>query len=153
MTRTSLDFERANVLFNLGVVEAALGTARWGSGSELSDEALRAACGHFQYAAGAFEAAGKAAPSSAGGPGDLSSSTLHLLTALMLGQAQECFAAKLINDGRERALGPTVCIQVAECFDKAYSSFLLLQSQLPKKHAWADWEPHLRSKVRRVGEV
>lgn len=50
-TQTSLAFERAAILFNLGALESFEGA----SADRTTDEGLKKACKHFQVAAGYFE--------------------------------------------------------------------------------------------------
>jgi programmed cell death 6-interacting protein len=81
-TQTSLAFERAAILFNLGSLESFEGA----SCDRQSDDGLKKACKHFQVAAGYFEHVRNSMPEVANGmlTCDLTQSGCGLALQLML---------------------------------------------------------------------
>ncbi|KAJ1452044.1 BRO1-like domain-containing protein [Pelagophyceae sp. CCMP2097] len=107
--RGAVRLERVSTLYNLACAESAAGSALERS----SDRAIKAACRHFQRAAGLFEylrrsakAGGHRAAEAAWGAAapnddkadlrDLSPASLEMCAHLMLAQAQACFYEKAV---------------------------------------------------------
>ena len=126
----TLTFERANVLFNYGTLQAELGRTQWMAGQGCEDTCLKAALTAFRAAAGAFIKLAELAPS---GNGDMAAPALAVLPPLMLGQAQECFIAKALADNRKSSLvaksmkgGGGRRVTVINCFSYLFASLFFL---------------------------
>ena len=93
--------------------QAHLGKKFWDARAQGDETSIKAACIHFQNAAGAFLKAqelckeGKVA-----GDGDISLDALSILQQQMLGQAHECILTKALLGGRKSPLGPRIAFQV-----------------------------------------
>ena len=103
--------------------QAHLGKQFWDARAQGGEASIKAACIHFQNAAGAFLKAqelckeGKVA-----GEGDISLDALSILQQQMLGQAHECILTKALLGGRKSPLGPRIAFQVRR------AAFVLLSS-------------------------
>lgn len=102
-TLSSLKFERASILFNIGASAASQGATM----DQGSVEGLKAACKLFMQAAGAFDAVSEIGGQIRGARTfDLSSDGLRLASSLMLAQAQACFFQKAVLDRRSASAKP-----------------------------------------------
>ncbi|XP_020248980.1 ALG-2 interacting protein X [Asparagus officinalis] len=139
-TLSSIQFEKAAILFNLGAVYSQIAlSADRGKG-----EGIKVACNAFQAAAGAFgllketaslkvaAAGGGTVPESAG-----------MLERLMLAQAQECFFEKVIGDGKPPGLCSKVARQVGLYYEEAYAA---LNSAPLNQHFDRTWISHVQLK-------
>ena len=81
---TSIEFEKANVLYNMGCCCYSLAN---NSCKTTDGDSLKSAVQHFQNAAGAFQKASECATSSGVAKGDLDSNRLSHLVKLALGSA------------------------------------------------------------------
>jgi len=108
-TLSSIQFEKAAVLFNLGAVYSQIAL----SADRARGEGIKVACNAFQAAAGAFgflkETASLKVAAAGGGTVDVSPECAGMLERLMLAQAQECFFEKVIGDSKP----PGLCSKVA----------------------------------------
>ncbi len=87
--------------FNYGVLQSEMGRTQWMASQGCEDTCLKAALTAFRAAAGAFASLALMAPS---GKGDMAAPALAVLPPLLLGQAQECFVAKAMTEGRKASL-------------------------------------------------
>ncbi|XP_021315761.1 ALG-2 interacting protein X isoform X2 [Sorghum bicolor] len=101
----SLRFEKAALVFNVGAAASRIAAAV----SRATEEGVRAACGEFQRAAGAFRAVGEMMEEEEATTVDMSSQASAMLERLMLAQAQECCFERALAAGRS----PPVCSKVA----------------------------------------
>jgi len=101
----SLRFEKAALVFNIGAAASGIAAAH----SRVTEEGVRAACGEFQRAAGAFRAVGEMMEEEAATTVDMSSQATAMLERLMLAQAQECCFERALAGGKS----PAVCSKVA----------------------------------------
>lgn len=93
---SSIAFEKVCVLFNIAALQSSVAAGQCLD----SDEGLKTAAKLFQQSAGIFTHLKSAAPALGQEPTpDLSPDTLHVLSLLMLAQAQEIFVIKAIKDG------------------------------------------------------
>lgn len=117
ITQNNLQFERANILFNLGALYANLANQ-----SPRTDAAgLKTACNYYMAAAGTFKYIEsvvlpelRSAP-----PEDMDAVTLACLEQLMLAQAQECFWLKAVKDGNKDSLIARLAASIADYYDQA----------------------------------
>lgn len=102
-----------------------------------SDEGLKAAAKLFQQSAGIFSFLKSAAPALGQEPTpDLSPDTLHVLSSLMLAQAQEIFVLKAIKD----AMKVPVIAKLASQAEEMYAdSFKAMQKDSLKALWDRDW--------------
>lgn len=140
----TIAFERANVLYNYGALQAELGRTQWMASKGSEDTCLKGALTAFRAAAGAFT---KLAELSQTGKGDMAPAALAVLPPLMLAQAQECFFAKALTDGRKASLLARMAMQVAEYYDRAHNALLVMQLHTIKAHPWAEWPLWVRVKA------
>jgi programmed cell death 6-interacting protein len=104
----SLRFEKAALVFNVGAAASRIAAAH----SRATEEGVRAACGEFQRAAGAFRAVGEMMEEEEGTTVDMSSQASAMLERLMLAQAQECCFERALAGGKSPALCSKVARQV-----------------------------------------
>jgi programmed cell death 6-interacting protein len=102
---SSLRLEKAALVFNVGAAASRIAAAH----SRATEEGVRAACGEFQRAAGAFRAVGEMMEEEAATTVDMSSQASAMLERLMLAQAQECCFERALAGGKS----PAVCSKVA----------------------------------------
>jgi programmed cell death 6-interacting protein len=104
-TAASLRLEKAAIVFNVGAAASRIAATV----SRATEEGVRAACGEFQRAAGAFRAVGEMMEEEEATTVDMSSQASAMLERLMLAQAQECCFERALDAGKSQ----TVCSKVA----------------------------------------
>lgn len=92
-------------MFNVGAAASRIAATV----SRATEEGVRAACGEFQRAAGAFRAVGEMMEEEEATTVDMSSHASAMLERLMLAQAQECCFERALDAGKSQ----TVCSKVA----------------------------------------
>ncbi|KAK9466795.1 BRO1-like domain-containing protein [Lipomyces arxii] len=122
VTRSDLQFERANVLYNLGALHSALGLEQ----NRANADGLKRAALHFQIAAGCFAylKANVLVELHDTPPDDLSAATMDVLVRLMLAQAQECFWQKAVLDVLKNSTIARLANQVSEYYAQASEAAL-----------------------------
>lgn len=95
MTQNNLQFERANILYNLAALYSQLGT----TSRSTSTTGLKAACNYYCASAGVLKYLHESVIPELRStpPEDMDAMTLACLEQLMLAQAQECFWLKAIQ--------------------------------------------------------
>ncbi|KAK9323531.1 BRO1-like domain-containing protein [Lipomyces orientalis] len=118
--QNDLQFERANILYNIGAMYSQLGFEE----NRSSGDGLKHACQSFQLAAGCFTYLKQNVITEMhmNPPDDISAATLDVLTKLMLAQAQECFWQKAVLDNIKNSLIARLAHQVSEYYDQALNS-------------------------------
>lgn len=117
LTLTSLSYEKVCVLFNIAALQSAVAAAQ----STESDEGLKLATKLFQQSSGIFahlKGITPAAISQEPTP-DLNPETLHVLSNLMIAQAQEIFVIKAIRDNMKDAIIAKLACQCEELYAEA----------------------------------
>lgn len=109
-----------------------------------SDEGLKTAAKLFQQSAGIFSHLKSAAPALGQEPTpDLSPDTLHVLSILMLAQAQEIFVIKAIKDGMK----DQIIAKLASQNEEMYADVLKAMQKDSLKALWdKDWIPLIAGK-------
>ncbi|RVD89272.1 uncharacterized protein DFL_000288 [Arthrobotrys flagrans] len=117
LTQNNLQFERANIIYNLASLYSQLAV----SVSRSTSEGLRQACNYFSCAAGTFSHLRteiipkmRSLP-----PEDMDVMTLEALENLMLAQAQECFWQKAVMDGMKDSLISKLAAKVNDFYAEA----------------------------------
>ncbi|CAM9301607.1 unnamed protein product, partial [Hapterophycus canaliculatus] len=121
-TQSTLLFERACVLYNLGAHES-----RSASEEDRSTEAgLKAACHRFQVAAGVFQHVREKVVGGLVGTvtQDLIPDGLTAASVLMLAQAQACFYEKAVKDRARTKLKPGIIAKLAAKAGEFYTQAL-----------------------------
>ncbi|GCE98867.1 pH-response regulator protein palA/rim20 [Zygosaccharomyces mellis] len=134
-TEYSLEFEKLNVLYNIGSCYSILALAS----NNGSPQALKIMCFYFQYSAGCFQHIIRHLNGCEEPIFDLNSG--HSLINIMLAQAQECFWFKAIQDGHKDSLIARLAEQVSEYYEESLKFGRKAQS------IRSDWCLHLESKV------
>ena len=112
---SSLSYEKVCVLFNIAALQSSIATSRCFE----SDEGLKTAAKLFQQAAGIFSYLKSASPAlGQETTADLTPDTLHLLSILMLAQAQEVCVLKAIKDGMKDQVIAKLASQNDETVDR-----------------------------------
>ncbi|PWW71946.1 BRO1-domain-containing protein, partial [Tuber magnatum] len=116
VTQNNLQFERANVLYNIGSLYSQLA-----SSSPRTAQGLKTACNYFCAAAGVFTYLKKGVLPELRStpPEDMDDGTLESLEMLMLAQAQECFWLKAVVDGHKDSLVAKLAAMVSDFYDLA----------------------------------
>lgn len=137
---SSIAFEKVCVLFNIAAVQSSLASTQCFD----SDEGLKTAAKFFQQSAGIFSHLKSAAPALGQEPTpDLSPDTLHVLSLLMLAQAQEVFVIKAIKDGMK----DQVIAKLASQNEEMYADVLKAMQKDALKNLWdKDWIPIIAGK-------
>ncbi|KAH8155840.1 uncharacterized protein LAJ45_00852 [Morchella importuna] len=117
VTQNNLQFERANILYNLASLYSQLAT----SSPRDTQHGLKVACNYFCAAAGVMEYLKtsvlpelRSTP-----PEDMDAITLECVEQLMLAQAQECFWLKAVVDGHKDSLVSKLAAKVSDFYDAA----------------------------------
>lgn len=117
VTQNNLQFEWANILYNLASLYSKLAC----SCTRITTEGLKTAYNYFACAAGVIKYLKeevipelRSSP-----PEDLDAMTLEALEQLMLAQAQECFWQKAVLDGNRDAIIARLAEQVGEYYKAA----------------------------------
>ncbi|KAG0643840.1 hypothetical protein HOY80DRAFT_943908 [Tuber brumale] len=138
VTQNNLQFERANVLYNLGSLYSQLAS----SSPRTTAQGLKTACNYFCAAAGVFAYLKKevlpelrSTP-----PEDMDAGTLESLEMLMLAQAQECFWLKAAVDGHKDSLVAKLAAMVGDFYDLA-GEFGMKSDSIS-----SEWMHHLSAK-------
>jgi len=126
-SQTDLEFERANIVYNLAALESLAGMQQ----DRSTIEGMKLAIASFQKAAGLFQSLEQSKDEEARrikGPltADLSPEALIMLRTLMLAQAQVCYFEKATKDN----LKPTVLSKLA-CQAGLFFEQALTQARLP----------------------
>lgn len=137
---SSLSFEKVCVLFNIAALQSAIAANQCME----SDEGLKMAAKLFQQSAGIFSHLKSAAPALGQEPTpDLSPDTLHVLSILMLAQAQEIIVFKAIKD----AMKDPVIAKLASQTEEMYADVLKAMQKDSLKALWdKDWIPLIAGK-------
>ncbi|ANB12544.1 Rim20p [Sugiyamaella lignohabitans] len=116
----SLQFERINVLYNIGAVYSRLGCKVPKTSHQ---DGLKHAYQYFQFAAGAFKyLINDVLPQFENAPPlALDNNTLESLLYLNLAQAQECFWLKAVNDGLKNIIIAKLASEVSELYAASLS--------------------------------
>lgn len=110
---SSIAFEKVGVLFNIAALQSSVAASQCMD----SDEGLKTAAKLFQQSAGIFNHLKTTAPALGQEPTpDLTPDTLHVLSNLMLSQAQEIFVFKAIKDGMKDLIIAKLASQAEEMF-------------------------------------
>lgn len=138
MTQNNLQFERANVLYNLASLYSQLAA----SSPRTTAQGLKAACNYFCAAAGVFQYLRvevlpelRSTP-----PEDMDAISLECLEILMLAQAQECFWSKAVGDGHKDSLVAKLAAKVSDFYDSA-KDFAVKSSSIS-----SEWTHHMSAK-------
>ncbi|KAK9366911.1 BRO1-like domain-containing protein [Lipomyces kononenkoae] len=120
VSRNDLQFERANILYNLGALYSQLGFEE----NRSTGDGLKRACQAFQFAAGsfAFLKQNVIPEMHMNPPDDMSTATLDVLIYLMLAQAQECFWQKAVLDNIKNSVIARLAHQVSNYYDQALNA-------------------------------
>jgi programmed cell death 6-interacting protein len=117
ITQNNLQFERANVLYNLASLYSQLATGT----SRNNAQGLKAACNYYCASAGVLKYLKedvipelRSTP-----PEDMDAVTLECSQQLMLAQAQECFWLKAVVDGNKDSVVARLAASVADYYDTA----------------------------------
>lgn len=137
---SSIAFEKVGVLFNIAALQSCIAASQ----SLDSDEGLKTAAKLFQQAAGIFNVLKSSAPALGQEPTpDLSPDTLHILSNLMLSQAQEIFVYKAIKDGMKDLIVAKLANQAEEMF----ADLLKAMQKDSLRSLWdKDWLPTIAGK-------
>lgn len=111
-SRTSLYFDLAACLWNLGAFESVKGSRV----DRSTDEGIRAASRHFQQAAGYFDYLAEHVISHFSTPSQLpclSTDCLHMVKQLLLAQAQLCFYEKAVRDKKKDSMKSSIIAKLA----------------------------------------
>lgn len=137
---STIAYEKVCVLFNTAALQSSIGATQ----SLESDEGLKTAAKLFQQAAGIFSHLKSAAPALGQEPTpDLSPDSLHVLSILMLAQAQEIFVIKAIKDGmKDQVIAKLACQN-----EEMYADVLKAMQKDALKALWdKDWIPIIAGK-------
>ncbi|KAI5837595.1 BRO1-like domain-containing protein [Morchella snyderi] len=117
VTQNNIQFERANILYNLASLYSQLAT----SSPRDTQHGLKVACNYFCAAAGIMSYLKnsvlpelRSTP-----PEDMDAITLECVEQLMLAQAQECFWLKAVVDGHKDSLVSKLAAKVSDFYDAA----------------------------------
>jgi programmed cell death 6-interacting protein len=118
VTQNNLQFERANVLYNLASLYSQLGTT---SRSDISAAGLKAACNYYCASAGVLKYLHESVIPELRStpPEDMDAMTLACLEQLMLAQAQECFWLKAVQDENKDSVIARLAASVSDYYDSA----------------------------------
>lgn len=132
---SSIAFEKVCVFFNIAALQSSIASTQCLD----SDDGLKTAAKLFQQSAGIFSHLKSAAPALGQEPTpDLSPDTLHVLSILMLAQAQEIFVFKAIKDGMK----DQVIAKLASQNEEMYADVLKAMQKDSLKALWdKDWIP------------
>ncbi|KAF3916011.1 Rhophilin-1 [Arthrobotrys entomopaga] len=138
ITQNNLQFERANIIYNLAALYSQLAV----SVSRNTSEGLKLACNYFSFAAGTLShLRSEVIPKMRSlPPEDMDVMTLEALENLMLAQAQECFWQKAAMDGMKDALIAKLAAQVNDFYAEARD--IATQSDAVS----AEWIHHMTAK-------
>ncbi|KAK9239551.1 BRO1-like domain-containing protein [Lipomyces kononenkoae] len=120
VSHNDLQFERANILYNLGALYSQLGFEE----NRSTGDGLKRACQGFQFAAGSFAYLKQNVipEMHTNPPDDMCAATLDVLTYLMLAQAQECFWQKAVLDNIKNSVIARLAHQVSIYYDQALNA-------------------------------
>lgn len=137
---SSIAYEKVCVLFNTAALQSSVAAAQ----SFDSDDGLKAAAKLFQQAAGILSHLKSAAPALGQElTPDLSPDALHVLSILMLAQAQEIFIVKAIKDNMK----DLIVAKLASQGEEMYSEVLKAMQKEALKALWdKDWIPIVAGK-------
>lgn len=138
VTQNNLQFERANILFNLASLYSQLAS----SSPRTTAHGLKVACNYFCAAAGVLKYLKdnvlpelRSTP-----PEDMDAVTLECVEQLMLAQAQECFWLKAVVDGHKDSLVAKLAAKVSDFYDAA-GEFAIKSSSIS-----SEWIHHMSAK-------
>lgn len=126
---SSIAYEKVCVLFNIAALQSSVAATQCMD----SDDGLKSAAKLFQQSAGIFSHLKSAAPALGQEPtSDLSPDTLHVLSILMLAQAQEICLLKAIKDGmKDQIIAKLACQN-----DEMYADVLKSMQKEGLKSLW-----------------
>ncbi|KAK9455841.1 BRO1-like domain-containing protein [Dipodascopsis uninucleata] len=133
-----LQYERANILYNIAALHSNLGrdeNRSSGEGLKRASQAFQTAAGCFQYLKNNVISEMKLNP-----PEDMTSATLDVLIQLMLAQAQECFWQKAVLDQLKNSIIARLANQVSQFYGQA------LDFSMKSAIIRSDWIHHLTCK-------
>lgn len=136
----SLRFEKAALVFNVGAAASRIAAAV----SRATEEGVRAACGEFQRAAGAFRAVGEMMEEEEATTVDMGSQASAMLERLMLAQAQECCFERALAAGKSPPVCSKVARQAALYYEEAYAALVAPPLQ---NHFERSWVSHIQLKA------
>ncbi|KAF3929856.1 Rhophilin-2 [Dactylella cylindrospora] len=138
VTQNNLQFERANIIYNLAALYSQLAI----SVSRNTSDGLKLACNYFCCAAGTIQYIRedilpkmRSMP-----PEDMDVITLEAIEKLMLAQAQECFWQKAVVDGLKDSLIAKLAAQVNDFYAEAGDLAIKTNS------VSAEWIHHMTAK-------
>lgn len=143
-TQNNLQFERANILYNLASLYSQLAT---NSGRDTSAAGLKAACNYYCAAAGVLKYLQetiipelRSTP-----PDDMDVMTLACLEQLMLAQAQECFWIKAVTDKNKDSVIARLAASVSDYYNSAY------EFGIKSNSIRGEWTYHMDAKHHHFG--
>lgn len=137
---STIAYEKVCVLFNIAALQSSIAATQCMD----SDDGLKIAAKLFQQAAGIFTHLKSAAPALGQElTPDLSPDTLHVLSILMLAQAQEIFIFKAIKDGMKDPIVAKLACQGEEMFSEVLKA---MQKDALKALWEKDWIPIVAGK-------
>jgi programmed cell death 6-interacting protein len=138
VTQNNLQFERANILYNLAALYSQLGT----TSRSTSTTGLKAACNYYCASAGVLKYLHESVIPELRStpPEDMDAMTLACLEQLMLAQAQECFWLKAIQEDSKDSLIAKLAASVSDYFDSA-AEFGGMSSSIR-----SEWVHHMNAK-------
>lgn len=118
VAQSNLQFERANVLYNLASLYSKLGTT---SHRDPSPAGIKAACNYYCACAGVLKYLRESVIPELRStpPEDMDVMTLASLEQLILAQAQECFWLKAVNDKTKDSVVARLAASVSDYYDSA----------------------------------
>lgn len=138
VTQNNLQFERANILYNLASLYSQLAS----SSSRTTAIGLKTACNYFCAAAGVLNYLKESVIPELRStpPEDMDIITLECVEQLMLAQAQECFWLKAVVDGHKDSLVAKLAVKVSDFYDAA-GEFAIKSASVS-----SEWIHHMSAK-------
>uniref|UniRef100_A0A8R1HZD7 BRO1 domain-containing protein n=1 Tax=Caenorhabditis japonica TaxID=281687 RepID=A0A8R1HZD7_CAEJA len=116
VTINDIEFEKASVMFNIGACHAQFATEQ----TRDTQDSIKAAFMHFQYAAFAFEQLNTFRNCEMFYPSvDLDSNVIAFYYKVMIAQAQECLVQKSLLDNRSAIVIAKLSLWLQESFESA----------------------------------
>ncbi|KAI3659904.1 hypothetical protein MP638_003404 [Amoeboaphelidium occidentale] len=141
LSQNSGAFEKASVIFNLAATITHIASKQ----NRAEEQGLKTAFNYYQCAAGIFNFIKDYflhSPAT-----DMSKEFVTLASALMLGQAQECFVDKLILEDKKQVLIMKASAQVAQFYQTAVDAFTESQDKL-KSYLPTPFKNYIQVKLR-----
>jgi programmed cell death 6-interacting protein len=139
VTQNNLQFERANILYNLVALYSQMATT---SRRGASATGLKTACSYYCAAAGVLKYLRESVIPELRStpPEDMDAMALACLEQLMLAQAQECFWLKAVQDKNKDSVIARLAASVSDYFDAA-AEFGMKASSIR-----SEWTSHMSAK-------